>query len=93
MSHFAKMVDPIIDSFVLVGQAPCSDNKVHMTVIQICAGLFKVLSDKFRTQYNKTILSLQYHKVTREQNENSEECIGHLRTKADECSYKEDYRN
>ena len=52
-------------------------------------GLFEVLGEKFKLQDNKTVLSLQYCKVIGEQNEKSEEWIGHLRIKVNECEYKE----
>ena len=35
--------------------------------------MFKVLSEKFQSQHNETILSLQYCKLIREQRENAEE--------------------
>ena len=54
------------------------------------SGLFGIPSDKFNHQHNETILSLQYWKLTREQNENEEECIGNLSIKADKCGYKEE---
>ena len=37
------------------------------------------------------ILSLQYCKFTREQNENAEEWMDHLRINENECGYKEKY--
>ena len=46
------------------------------------AGMFQVHSKKFKLQYNETILSLQYYKLIREQKENVEEWIGHLKTKS-----------
>ena len=51
-------------------------------------GLFEVVSEKFKPQYNETILSLQYNNLIREQGENAEEWLGHLRIKANECKYK-----
>ena len=54
-----------------------------------CAGLFGVLSDKFKLQHNKNILPLQYCKLTRKQKENAKEWMGHLRLKANEYGYKE----
>ena len=43
----------------------------------------------FKLQCDKTILLLQYHKLTREQNENAEEWMDHLRLKVNVCAYKE----
>ena len=53
------------------------------------AGLFEVASEKFKPQHNETILSMQYCKLTREQNENAEEWMGRIRLKVIECSFKE----
>ena len=47
-----------------------------------CAGLFLVLSEKFKLQHNETVLSLQYWTLTREENKNAEEWISHLRLKS-----------
>ena len=43
------------------------------------SGLFEVLSDKFKPEHNKMILSLQYCKLEREQYENVEEWLGYLK--------------
>ena len=37
------------------------------------AGLFEVLSEKFKPQHNERILSLQYQKPIREEKKNAEE--------------------
>ena len=42
-------------------------------------GLFKVLSEKLKSQNNETVLSLQYCKLIKEQNVNAEEWMDHLR--------------
>ena len=52
-------------------------------------GVFEVLSENFKPQQNKTILSLQYYKLIRQQSENVEEWKSHLKMKANECEYKE----
>ena len=52
-------------------------------------GLFKIKCDKFKCQYNKVILSLQYCKLTRKQNKNTEEWRDQLQMKRNECSFKE----
>ena len=44
---------------------------------------------KFKPQHNKTIPSLQYCTLIREQNENAGEWMGHLRIKVNKCEYKE----
>ena len=43
--------------------------------------LFTTLNNKFKPQYNE-IKSLQFHKLIRQPNDNSEECISRLRLKA-----------
>ena len=44
--------------------------------------------DKCKPQHNETIVSLQYCKLAREQNENAKEWIGHLGKKLNEYGYK-----
>ena len=44
-------------------------------------GLFEMLIDKFKSQHNEIILSLQYCQLIREQNKNPKEWMGHLRIK------------
>ena len=48
-----------------------------------------MLSANFKLQFDGTILSLQYCKLVKEQSENAEEWMGHLRIKANEYRYKE----
>ena len=55
-------------------------------------GLFEVLIDKFKPQYNETILSSQHCKLTPEQNKNAEKWMGCLKIKAKKWSYKEKTR-
>ena len=52
-------------------------------------GLFKTLNDKFKPQYNETIKSLQFHKLSRKADKSAEECMGKLRIAATECNCKE----
>ena len=40
------------------------------------------------TEYNKTILLLQYCKLSRDENKSAEEWMGHLKIKAKECNYE-----
>ena len=47
-----------------------------------------ILNEEFRLQYNETILSLQYFKLSREEHESTEEWMGQLRIKANMCDYK-----
>ena len=47
----------------------------------------EAIDDKLKTQHNETVLSLQYCKLAREQNENDKEWMGHLRLKASECGW------
>ena len=47
-------------------------------------GLFK-----FKLQHNRIVISLQYHKLHRKENECAQEWVGRLRTEAAEYQYKE----
>ena len=51
-------------------------------------GLFKTLNDKLRPQH-ETLLSLQYCKLNRCENDYVEELMGKLCIMAAECNYKE----
>ena len=55
-------------------------------------GLFSFLSNKFKLQHNRFVMSLQYHKSHRECNASAKEWMGRQWTKAAECEYKEYYR-
>ena len=55
---------------------------------QTAPGLFKTLNEKFKPEHNKTILSCQYHKLSR-QAEETAEWMHRLRMKVAECKYKE----
>ena len=46
-------------------------------------------SQKFRSQYNETIKSLQFRQLCRHDGENAEEWMGRLRVVVAECNYKE----
>ena len=46
-------------------------------------------SEKFKLQYNETILYLLYCKIIKEQSDNADKWMVHLRMKANECKYKE----
>ena len=50
-------------------------------------GLFEILNDKFRLQYNEAIKLLQFYKLVRQHNESTEERMGRLRIAAIECNY------
>ena len=53
-------------------------------------GLFKILTKRFRLQLNdKMIKALQFHKLSRQKEENAEEWLGRLWLLAIECNYKE----
>ena len=52
-------------------------------------GLFKVLSELFKSQHIETVLPLQYCKLLGEPSDDAAEWIGCLRVKANECEYKE----
>ena len=51
-------------------------------------GLFKILTKKFRPQFNKTIKLLQFHKLSRQDWENAGGWMGRLQLSAIECNYK-----
>ena len=48
-------------------------NDIEHEKCRTSAGLFEVLSEKFKAQYNETLMSLQPCRLTGEQNENAEE--------------------
>ena len=48
-------------------------NDTEQEKCKTSAGPFEVFSEKFKPQHNKTILSVQHCKLTREQNENVED--------------------
>ena len=52
-------------------------------------GLSKVLSEKFKPQYNETSPSLKYCKLITEKSESAKELMAHSRFKQSECEYKE----
>ena len=47
-----------------------------------------MLSEIFKPEHNKEMPSLQFCKLTREQNEKAKEWMGQLRLNANECGYK-----
>ena len=49
----------------------------------------EMLNNKFKLQYNETIKSLQFHKLMRQVNENTDELKGRIRVVAIECNYKD----
>ena len=65
-------------------------SETEQEIYRTGAGLYEVCSEKINPLHNKTILSLQYCKLTGEQNESSEEWIGQLKLKANGCGYKEE---
>ena len=52
-------------------------------------GLFQILTNKFRPQFNETIKSLQFHKLSRQNEETAEEWMGRLWLSVKEFNYKE----
>ena len=52
-------------------------------------GLFDMLTNKFKPQYNETIKLLQFRKLCRYEDENIEEWMGRLWVAAVECNYQE----
>ena len=57
--------------------------------MQYATTLINVFIEKFRQQHNEMILSLQYCKLERKENESTQDWIGRLCIKAAECNYKE----
>ena len=51
--------------------------------------IFKTLTNKFRLQFSETIKSLQFCKLSRQDDESTEEWIGRLQLSAVECNYQE----
>ena len=60
-------------------QDACNDKK----------GQLETVTKKFKPQFNKTITSLQFHKLVCHSNKSVEEWMGGLRTTAVKCKYKE----
>ena len=52
-------------------------------------GLFITFNNKFKHQFNETMESLQFHKLSRQTKENTEEWIGSLSLAVVECNYRE----
>ena len=52
-------------------------------------GLFTMLNNKFKPQYNEIIKSSHFHKLGRQMDEIAEEWMGKFRLAAVECNYKE----
>ena len=52
-------------------------------------GLFEILTNKFRPQFNEMIKSLQCYKLSRHNGEKTEEWMGRLWLSLIECNYKE----
>ena len=52
-------------------------------------GLFTMLNNKFKPQFNETIKSLQFHKLSRQIKENAEDWMGRLKLALVECNYRE----
>ena len=54
-----------------------------------CNGTVQVLKEESRPQYKETILSLQYCKLHRKENESTQEWMGRFCIKAVEYNYRE----
>ena len=52
-------------------------------------GLFEILMNKFKPQFNETIKSLQFYKLSRQDGESAEEFLGRLRSSTVECNCQE----
>ena len=52
-------------------------------------GCLRCQKEKFKLQHNETILSLQSCKLIREDKGSTEEWMGCIRVKVNECEYKE----
>ena len=55
-------------------------------------GLFTILNNKSKPQYNETLKSIQFQNVDSQTNGKAEEWMGRLILAAVECNYKEKYR-
>ena len=53
---------------------------------EMSEGLFQTLSNKFKLRYKETIKLLQFCKLARKPDENTEEWMGRLRMSATECN-------
>ena len=63
-----------------------SDEKDTCSTLE---GPFKILTNKFKLQFNETIKLLQFCKLSRQDGENAEEWMDSLRLSTIECNYKE----
>ena len=52
-------------------------------------GLFEMLANKFKPQYNETTKSLQFRKLYQFENESVEEWMGRLHVVVVECNYQD----
>ena len=55
--------------------------------------MFGTLTDKFKSQYNETGLSMQYSKLHRKDDETSEDWVCRLKVMAANCKYKKKDRH
>ena len=65
---------------------------IEQETCQTTAGIFQVLDEKVRLIHNKTILMLQYCKLSRHNHGGAEEWMGRLRMNVAECKYTENDR-
>ena len=65
------------------------ESLTHMEKSNTVEGLLEMLNNKFKPQFNETMKSLQFCKLSRQRAENAEEWMGRLRLAAIDCSYKE----
>ena len=65
-------------------------NDTEQEICRTSTGQFEVPSKKFSLQHNKTVVSLQYCKLTRKQDEAVKEWMGHLDSKPLDVVTKKD---
>ena len=54
-----------------------------------CTGIFTNFNNTFKSQFNETMKSLQFHSLNRQTKENVEEWMDRLRLAVAECIYRE----
>ena len=78
-SRLGRQGMQLLESLTLAEQEVCNTEEV----------LFETLNKKFKPKYNQTTKSLQFYKLMRQTNKNTEEWMGRTIVVAIECNYKE----
>ena len=61
-----------------------TSTKADQEKCEMSEGLFQTLINKFKLRYNETVKSLQFHKLAKQPDENTEEWMGIIRMSATE---------